>query len=513
MWGAIPQTSAQEWNNLRDVFTIESWFYWDGPLTNPFDYDLEHEYKPIIGRHPGQSVHNAWAHFHVEYVWFPTLGAVVLAFSGCGCDRLPPQFGGDSTPAHCDLGYVLRSDQGIRGPVTYLRPKEWHHIAYIVDGDGTNSMTTRTAALVVDGVLVDNITWPLTPNCHNRPIPWQAPPDFGAFNEIALGYLQNDDISAQGSSGRIDEVRIWNVPRTPQQVAKWYTSALSGTESGLVAYYNFNEGPQNGVQTFKNKVQLSKTPCGEPIGTARPTNTNRNVWSSSTGLSLFSNVDVKSSLVGDSWNPVRFELFGLEMTNSSIDFFISEVSSQLYQLIISGWAKIYDPRSHSNLNVNFFPQNVFRQLEISVACDLTSSGVCRNIGSGDLYIKYYGSAPSIPGTRSTVFFHVAPACNAELDACGVCGGDNSTCQCTSYHQFGVNRMSYTLFNYSVAQMPALIDMIQSTLNSSIANQPGNANFEERVTNLYETGNFHYGCLDQYYCLLQEFKAELEAHSA
>jgi len=509
MWGTIPQTSVEEWSNLRDVFTVETWFYWDGPLTNPFDYDLEHEYKPILARHPGNSVHNAWAQFHVEFQYFPDRGAAVLAFSGCGCDGLPPQFGGNSYPEHCDLGYVLRSDQGIKGPITYLRAKEWHHIAYVVDGDGTNPASTQSASLVVDGVLVDNITWPLTPRCKTRAIPWQVPQDnFGLFNQITVGYLHNDDVSPQGSAGRVDEVRIWNVPRTPEQVRKFYSQALSGTEHGLIAYYNFNDGPQDGVQTFKNKVQHSKSACGEPVGYVRPIDTNRNVWSSSTGLSINSRVDVKSSYSSDPWDPVRFELYGLEMTSAPIDFFISEVSPALYQLIALGQAQIHDPRTHTNVHINFFPQNVFRQLEISVRCTPDMNGVCTNLQGGDLYLKYYGTAPFIPGTLTTVYFNVAPPCSEEFDACGVCGGDNSTCQCTSYHQFGVNRMSYTLFNYSVSQMPALIKMIQGTLNNSIELQPGNANMDEKIMNLHETGNFHYGCLDNYSCLIQEFKDEL-----
>ncbi len=42
-------------------------------------------------------------------------------------------------------------------------------------------------------------------------------------------------------AGKIDEVRIWNVARTQTQIQENANLAMTGTESGLVAYYSFNE--------------------------------------------------------------------------------------------------------------------------------------------------------------------------------------------------------------------------------------------------------------------------------
>lgn len=44
-----------------------------------------------------------------------------------------------------------------------------------------------------------------------------------------------------GFSGRIDEVRVWNVARTSNQIANNYQNVLSGSDTGLVAYYNFEQ--------------------------------------------------------------------------------------------------------------------------------------------------------------------------------------------------------------------------------------------------------------------------------
>ena len=41
--------------------------------------------------------------------------------------------------------------------------------------------------------------------------------------------------------GQIDELRIWNVVRSPSEIATGYLQTLTGTEPGLAAYWKFNE--------------------------------------------------------------------------------------------------------------------------------------------------------------------------------------------------------------------------------------------------------------------------------
>ena len=42
--------------------------------------------------------------------------------------------------------------------------------------------------------------------------------------------------------GAIDEVRVWTIARTAQQIAADYTVSLTGMEPDLIAYYRFDEG-------------------------------------------------------------------------------------------------------------------------------------------------------------------------------------------------------------------------------------------------------------------------------
>lgn len=50
-------------------------------------------------------------------------------------------------------------------------------------------------------------------------------------------------------NGSIDEVRIWNTARTGADILSTMNCALNGTEAGLIAYYNFNQGAQGGNNT------------------------------------------------------------------------------------------------------------------------------------------------------------------------------------------------------------------------------------------------------------------------
>jgi hypothetical protein len=43
-------------------------------------------------------------------------------------------------------------------------------------------------------------------------------------------------------AGKLDDLRVWNTSRTPDQIKRYMYTRLYGTETGLVAYYPMNEG-------------------------------------------------------------------------------------------------------------------------------------------------------------------------------------------------------------------------------------------------------------------------------
>lgn len=86
-------------------------------------------------------------------------------------------------------------------------------------------------------------------------------------------------------AGRIDEVRIWNVARTQSQIDASKSVALTGTEAGLVAYYDMNQsgdvdlidrtpngfdGIRLGLSGANAKPQFVDSCAPVPLGNAVP---------------------------------------------------------------------------------------------------------------------------------------------------------------------------------------------------------------------------------------------------
>lgn len=61
------------------------------------------------------------------------------------------------------------------------------------------------------------------------------------FNSTATFNIgsNSDGTKGQFADGQFDDVRVWNVVRSEAQIAANYQIELTGTESGLVAYYPF----------------------------------------------------------------------------------------------------------------------------------------------------------------------------------------------------------------------------------------------------------------------------------
>ncbi len=94
----------------------------------------------------------------------------------------------------------------------------WYHVVVSYD------YATQTLKLYKDGILIDSN--------NNVPAPING-------NDIHIGSY-ND--ASNLFNGSIDEVRIWNVVRTEEQINGSKNCELQGDETGLIAYYNFNEG-------------------------------------------------------------------------------------------------------------------------------------------------------------------------------------------------------------------------------------------------------------------------------
>jgi CubicO group peptidase (beta-lactamase class C family) len=94
---------------------------------------------------------------------------------------------------------------------------QWHHVA--------GTYAAGSFRLYVNGVQVAGVTRSGVLNPGTSP--------FKIGNHLSL---------ARNFDGGIDEVRIWNRALTQAEIQSNKDSELTGTEAGLVAYYNMNEG-------------------------------------------------------------------------------------------------------------------------------------------------------------------------------------------------------------------------------------------------------------------------------
>ncbi len=97
----------------------------------------------------------------------------------------------------------------------------WHHVAFVYNG--------TSQILYIDGVAV---TTSATSGSVNNTVSFNSGMAIGARYTLGTQY----------SNTAFEDVRIWNVARTPAQLTASMNTNLVGNESGLVAYYRFEDG-------------------------------------------------------------------------------------------------------------------------------------------------------------------------------------------------------------------------------------------------------------------------------
>ncbi len=118
----------------------------------------------------------------------------------------------------------------------------WVHISFAYDGEANRfEFTINGSAMLANG--------PGQPAARTHAeTNWPAPASWGTTSYAApLGNLLTIGTTPQfsgppGWQGKIDELRVWSVFRTADQIKANMRVHLKGTEPGLVAYYKFDEG-------------------------------------------------------------------------------------------------------------------------------------------------------------------------------------------------------------------------------------------------------------------------------
>ena len=182
----------------------------------------------------------------------------------------------------------------------------WNHVAIIKNG------STVTTYLNGENEVVNTLT--ITPNITSNN--WSI----GGGATTTPTYLFN---------GKIDEVRIWSTVRTIDQIRSTMFVPLAGSESGLVAYYNFNAStgttladqtsPQeNGTNVNMENADwvTSYAPLGD--ATSQTSTDTRAIWQSTgTSSSLESRGLIMS--VGTALTEQNYVVYGHNNAGGSVN--------------------------------------------------------------------------------------------------------------------------------------------------------------------------------------------------
>lgn len=115
---------------------------------------------------------------------------------------------------------------------TGIRFGEWYHLAFVISSSDVRVYVNGTDQGLLGGTINTGVTG----------------------LKLSLGSPTPLEMSNEMYDGAMDEVRLWNVQRTGTEIEASYNTQLEGTETGLVAYYNFNNtnataGGDNAGQT------------------------------------------------------------------------------------------------------------------------------------------------------------------------------------------------------------------------------------------------------------------------
>ena len=138
---------------------------------------------------------------------------------GLSCTR-PRCFGTSFSLVPDDGGPIVRvpttSSANTVTDAGYWSPGQWYHLAMVVDG--------ASISMFVDGTFIGS-----------EP----AVGSIAAFDTpVTIGNHLNYPTALRGD---IDEVRIWEVARTPEQITANYNKIIDPATPGLVGYWNFDE--------------------------------------------------------------------------------------------------------------------------------------------------------------------------------------------------------------------------------------------------------------------------------
>ena len=116
---------------------------------------------------------------------------------------------------------------------TPLNDGSWHHVAVTYDPSSTPNVR-----LYIDGSLENSGNF-------------SQPVNTTSNSTLYIG-RRNDNVNY--FDGTVDELRVWNTTRTAAEIQNSMNNEMCSVPSGLVAYYNFNQGIPDGSNSSNNSL-------------------------------------------------------------------------------------------------------------------------------------------------------------------------------------------------------------------------------------------------------------------
>lgn len=212
--------------SLLFILSTPALFAQNGLNFDGSDDFVQTSYSGVLGTN--DRTFEAWIQLNV----IPTSNLAIIDYgSGSAGSRNTFMVSSNGT-----LSFISGGTNANIGSGTNLVPiSQWVHVAFVLDNG--------TGYLYMDGVQVGtgNLTSVSTPS-----------------NGDALRIGERVSGGSILFEGNMDEVRIWNVARSQQEISTYMNSDLCGTPSGLTAYYKLDEGvaggPNPGVTTTIDEV-------------------------------------------------------------------------------------------------------------------------------------------------------------------------------------------------------------------------------------------------------------------
>ena len=299
-------------------------------------------------------------------------------------------------------GWNEPSNESNWNPGTFLSTSSienntWYHVAFTLDGG--SSVSSNAFKGYLNGVEFGS---------GDGSKLWNHGGDVSLARNKDTKFHDGDYNSAKYFDGKIDEVRLWNATRTQAQIFSKKDTVLNGDESGLIAYYNFQENSgsvANDNQTQSNNDGSIKNSPSWVLGPDLSKMSNSSYSNETVNLSSFSNnqllVNNNLSISGSTFNGPGYIVADGNITISSS----STINGNIF-IICSGSITITDSQAGTDINapVIFYSKGNASYNSSNIYGLIVSKGSTLTFDGSDVYgaILNYSSSFSLSGDTDII---------------------------------------------------------------------------------------------------------------